>query len=363
MTNPKMKSLTIGGVTYDTVGEASVTQVVGSGTKIATVSIDGTSTDLYAPSGGSTIDPATATPLVDGTATVGSSAKYAREDHVHPTDTSRQATLVSGTNIKTINGDSILGSGDLTVGGGATYSTVAVSIPTSAWSGTTATVNVTGVTASNDVIVAPAPASTTAWASAGIYCSAQGAGTLTFTCSTAPSEAVTANVMVFEGGEAVAAMHNLTKNNQMKTGTWDGSTFTETGQVEYAAGASVYVQFSTLFGYTSISTTPQTTVTAVADVGSYRIVTFTMPDADTTLAWVSPYTISRATTKLNVDKATAMPGETVTITNPQSTSMSSVVYKTGDMNTIVLGLQTMTAGSTRTFTMPDFNVTVASSLK
>ena len=197
MTNPKMKSLTIGGVTYDTVGEASVTQVVGSGTKIATVSIDGTSTDLYAPSGGSTIDPATATPLVDGTATVGSSAKYAREDHVHPTDTSRQATLVSGTNIKTINGDSILGSGDLTVGGGATYSTVAVSIPTSAWSGTTATVNVTGVTASNDVIVAPAPASTTAWASAGIYCSAQGAGTLTFTCSTAPSEAVTANVMVF----------------------------------------------------------------------------------------------------------------------------------------------------------------------
>lgn len=81
--------------------------------------------------------------------------------------------------------------------GGATHSTVAVSIPTSAWSGTTATVNVTGVTASNDVIVAPAPASTSAWASAGIYCSAQGAGTLTFTCSTAPSAAVTANVMVW----------------------------------------------------------------------------------------------------------------------------------------------------------------------
>ena len=179
MTNPKMKSLTIGGVTYDTVGEASVTQVVGSGTKIATVSIDGTSTDLYAPSGGSTIDPATATPLADGTAAVGSSAKYAREDHVHPTDTSRlggiyldngvepvsvpvaagtatinigsglsvsdsnnratvsvntgttsgtvatgnhthsgyQATLVSGTNIKTVNSTSLLGSGDITIAG------------------------------------------------------------------------------------------------------------------------------------------------------------------------------------------------------------------------------------------------------
>ena len=33
--------------------------------------------------------PATAAPLMDGTAAVGASAKYAREDHVHPTDTSR----------------------------------------------------------------------------------------------------------------------------------------------------------------------------------------------------------------------------------------------------------------------------------
>ena len=33
----------------------------------------------------------------------------------------KQATLVSGTNIKTINGESILGSGDLTISGGANY--------------------------------------------------------------------------------------------------------------------------------------------------------------------------------------------------------------------------------------------------
>ena len=117
MTNPIMQHLTIGGVTYDTVGAASVTQVVSSGTKIATVTIDGTNTDLYAPSGGSTIDPATATPLVDGTAAVGSSAKYAREDHVHPTDTTRQAALVSGTNIKTVNSTSLLGSGNIAIAG------------------------------------------------------------------------------------------------------------------------------------------------------------------------------------------------------------------------------------------------------
>lgn len=41
------------------------------------------------PSG--TTSPATADPLMDGTAAVGTSAKYAREDHVHPTDTSRAA--------------------------------------------------------------------------------------------------------------------------------------------------------------------------------------------------------------------------------------------------------------------------------
>lgn len=38
------------------------------------------------------IQPATATPLMDGTAAVGTSAKYAREDHVHPSDTTKANT-------------------------------------------------------------------------------------------------------------------------------------------------------------------------------------------------------------------------------------------------------------------------------
>lgn len=132
---PVMKQLRIGSETYDTVGEASVTQVLASGTKIATVTIDGTATDLYAPEGGSSIDPATTAPPMDGTAAAGTSTDYARADHVHPTDTSRaaashthsiadvtslqtaldgkQGTLVSGTSIKTVNGTSLLGSGDI----------------------------------------------------------------------------------------------------------------------------------------------------------------------------------------------------------------------------------------------------------
>lgn len=124
---PVMKQLRIGSATYDTVGEASVTQVQTSGTKIATVTIDGTATDLYAPEGGgSGPEPSSTTPAMDGTAAVGTATTYARADHVHPTDTSRQATLVSGTNIKTVNGTSLLGSGDIAISGGADFKLVPV---------------------------------------------------------------------------------------------------------------------------------------------------------------------------------------------------------------------------------------------
>ena len=59
--------------------------------------------------------PAVSNPLMDGTAAVGTSQNYAREDHVHPSDSSKQDTLVSGTNIKTINSESLLGSTDITL--------------------------------------------------------------------------------------------------------------------------------------------------------------------------------------------------------------------------------------------------------
>ena len=39
--------------------------------------------------------PASSAPSADGTAAVGTSAKYAREDHVHPTDTTRQAAITA----------------------------------------------------------------------------------------------------------------------------------------------------------------------------------------------------------------------------------------------------------------------------
>ena len=65
------------------------------------------------------------------------------------------------------------------------------------WSSNTQTVNVTGVTATNTVFVSPAPASAADFAAAGIVCTAQGSGTLTFTCDTVPSNAITVNVVIF----------------------------------------------------------------------------------------------------------------------------------------------------------------------
>lgn len=106
-----------------------------------------------------------------------------------------QPTLVSGTNIKTINSTSLLGSGDISVQSAITQTSTTISVAN--WNATTTcTKSVTGVTSSNGVIVTPAPASISTWTSNGVYCSAQGSGTLTFTCSTTPSADITVNIMI-----------------------------------------------------------------------------------------------------------------------------------------------------------------------
>lgn len=109
----------------------------------------------------------------------------------------KQDALVSGTNIKTINNETILGSGNITVQGGASVTSTQVSITVANWNATTTcTKSVTGVTASNDVIIAPDPASISDYTSAGVYCSAQASGTLTFTAASTPTADLTVNVMI-----------------------------------------------------------------------------------------------------------------------------------------------------------------------
>ena len=64
------------------------------------------------------------------------------------------------------------------------------------WSSQTQTVSATGVTASNTVIVSPDPSDYSKYTDAEIYCSAQGSGTLTFTCVTEPTNNLDVNVVI-----------------------------------------------------------------------------------------------------------------------------------------------------------------------
>lgn len=62
-----------------------------------------------------------------------------------------------------------------------------VTLAAADWSSNTQTVSVTGVTATGVVFVSPDPTDQADYTSAGIYCSAQAAGSLEFTCDTTPS--------------------------------------------------------------------------------------------------------------------------------------------------------------------------------
>ena len=68
-----------------------------------------------------------------------------------------------------------------------------VTLSSSGWSGNTQTVSAPGVTSNSVVTTGPIPANMSSAMSAGVYCSGQGKGTLTFTCSSAPSSNLTYN--------------------------------------------------------------------------------------------------------------------------------------------------------------------------
>lgn len=73
-----------------------------------------------------------------------------------------------------------------------------VTLSANAWSSNSQTINVSNVTASSLVTVAPVPTAQnrTAYLEAGVYCSAQGAGTLTFVCEDVPSVNLNVNIQI-----------------------------------------------------------------------------------------------------------------------------------------------------------------------
>ena len=65
------------------------------------------------------------------------------------------------------------------------------------WSSKSQTVSVAGVTATNTVFVAAVPASQGLYSGYGIVCTAQGNGTLTFSCDYVPDQNINVNVVIF----------------------------------------------------------------------------------------------------------------------------------------------------------------------
>lgn len=73
---------------------------------------------------------------------------------------------------------------------------VTATLTVAGWSNKAQSVSVAGVTTNSIITVTYAPASRAAWIDADVYCSAQGAGTLTFACDTVPTQALTANIVI-----------------------------------------------------------------------------------------------------------------------------------------------------------------------
>lgn len=81
----------------------------------------------------------------------------------------------------------------------AQHTAVTVTLSEAAWEGKYQTIyNIPGVTASNTVIVTPAPASHDAYGAAGVYCHDQGDGALAFTCGEAPTTDLNVNILILK---------------------------------------------------------------------------------------------------------------------------------------------------------------------
>ena len=80
--------------------------------------------------------------------------------------------------------------------GAVTQETRTISLVSTDWSSHTQIKTVSGVTADNTIIVAPASASAADYAAAEILCTAQAANSLTFTCTTDPTNNISVNVVI-----------------------------------------------------------------------------------------------------------------------------------------------------------------------
>lgn len=76
------------------------------------------------------------------------------------------------------------------------HNKVTATLLAASWSNKSQTIGVTGVTADNTVLVSADSTSIEEYGLSGIICTAQGAGTLTFTCKFTPTNNLSINVVI-----------------------------------------------------------------------------------------------------------------------------------------------------------------------
>ena len=137
--------------------------------------------------------------LTKGTTFADLSSSQALTNKTYNGYTLGAACAASTTTSVTSGGTDLVTSGGVYSWGQAKHSVTTVTLATTVWNSSTLTssaISVTGVTASNTVVVSPAPSSFEDYGAAGIYCSAQAAGTLTFKCTTVPTSSISVNVLI-----------------------------------------------------------------------------------------------------------------------------------------------------------------------
>ena len=137
--------------------------------------------------------PAADTPIMDGTGAVGTSAKYAREDHVHPSDTSKQ-TAITATGMLKGTGSAV---SSATKGTDYAALSFQITLASANWSSNEQTVSNANFLASGYAyVITPNGSDVSAYGTAQIYADdIDTDGQITFHCTTAPSSDLTVNVM------------------------------------------------------------------------------------------------------------------------------------------------------------------------
>lgn len=100
---------------------------------------------------------------------------------------------------RTVNGKALSSNISLTASdvGATSFTTGTITIAVEDWNSSTTAIktDISYVTASNTLIVAPAPTSYAAWGNSKIRAIAQAAGSITFTCDTVPTAAISVNIV------------------------------------------------------------------------------------------------------------------------------------------------------------------------